>query len=180
MPEHKNFIAIGKIVKTIGIKGNLKIFPLTDFPERFNDLKDLTLYDEKESKFFKNRESGSYKFEISECRISTNYINLKFSGFNTIESAKELAGKILMIDEKHRVVLDEGNFYFYDLVDADVFNNGENIGKVISLVNYGSGDLFNVKYKDKEILIPFRDEFVKKVDTNSRRIDVELIDGFLD
>ncbi|MEO8666328.1 MAG: ribosome maturation factor RimM, partial [Ignavibacteria bacterium] len=163
MPEYNNFISIGRIVKTIGIKGNLKIIPLTDFPERFNDLRKLVLYDDKQNKFMKNSNYGGYDFEISECKILKDYINLKFSDFNSIESSKELIGNLLMIDEKDRIKLEEGSYYFYDLVDAEVYNNGENIGRVISMVNYGSGNLFNVKYKDKEILIPFRDEFVKKV-----------------
>ncbi|MDQ3193959.1 MAG: ribosome maturation factor RimM [Bacteroidota bacterium] len=180
MPEVKNFIAIGKIVKTIGIKGNLKIIPLTDFPERYNDLRKAILYDEKENKFFKNSDFGSYDFEVSECKVLKDYINLKFQNFNSIESARELIDKVLMIDEKHRIRLEEGSYYLYELVDADVFNKGENIGKVISLLNYGSGDLFNVRYKEKEILIPFRDEFVKSVDIEKKRIDVDLIDGFLD
>jgi len=180
LPEHKNFIAIGKIVKSIGIKGNLKIIPLTDFPERFNDLKKVVLFDEVGNKFIKNSHYGSYDFEISDCTILKDYINLKLEGFNSIEASKELINTVLMIDEKFRIKLDEGSFYIYDLVDADVFNKGENIGKVISLVNYGSGDLFNVKHNDKEILIPFRDEFVKKVDIEKKRIDVELIDGFLE
>jgi len=47
-------------------------------------------------------------------------------------------------------------------------------------VNYGSGDLFNVEYRGKEVLIPFRDEFIKKIDLKNRRIDTELIEGFLD
>lgn len=51
---------------------------------------------------------------------------------------------------------------------------------MISILNYGSGDLFNIKYEDKEVLIPFNKEFVKNIDVKNKRIDVQLIEGFLD
>lgn len=178
--DYKNFISIGKIVKPIGIKGNVKIISLTDFPERFNKLHKVSLYCERDKEFFINKFNGTYEFEIRECKIYETYVNVKFENFDCIEDTKSLVNKLLMIDEKLRIKLDKGSYYYYDLIDAGVYEKTKLIGKVISIVNYGSGDLFNVKYGDKEILIPFREEFVKKIDLDNKRIDVELIDGFLD
>ena len=178
--EYNNFIAIGKIAKTIGIKGNLKIIPLTDFPDRFYKIKKLYLYDEVKKSFFVNPNYGGKDFLITDCKVFDKYVNLKLDNYNSIESSRELVNLIIMIDEKHRVKLDEGSFYFYELIDAEVYDRSEYIGRVLSVLNYGSGDLFNIKYKDKEILIPFNKEFVKKIDMEAKRVDVELIDGFLD
>ncbi len=178
--EFNNFIAIGRIVKPIGIKGNLKIIPLTDFPERFKELKKISLYNEKESKFFLNRFEDSFEFSISECRIYNGYLNIRFIGYDNIDDSKKLIGAIVMIDEKHRMKLNEGSFYFYELVGMVIFNNEVSIGTVDSIVNYGSGDLFNIKHNGKELLIPFQKEFVKNIDIKNKRIDVDLIEGFLD
>lgn len=180
MLEYNNFIAIGKIAKTIGIKGNLKIIPLTDFPDRFYEIKKLHLYDEVKKSFFVNPNYGGYDFLITECKVFDKYVNLKFDNYNSIERSRELINLILMIDEEHRVKLEDGSYYFYELIDAEVFDRNEYIGKVLSVLNYGSGDLFNIKHKEKEVLIPFNEEFVKKIDMINKRIDVELIDGFLD
>jgi 16S rRNA processing protein RimM len=84
-----------------------------------------------------------------------------------------------MIPEKNRVILEDGSFYFYELINAEVFEKDELLGKVLSVQNYGSGDLINVKHNDKEILIPLNKEFIKKIDIANKRVEVELIDGFL-
>lgn len=180
MLDINNFIAIGKITKTIGIKGNLKIISLTDFPDRFLKLKKIFLFNEVTKQFLLNESDGNYGFEISECKVFDTYINIKFEGYNSIEKSGELKNSILMIDEKKRLKLEDGSFYFYELIGSEIFDKGVLIGMIVSIVNYGSGDLFSVIKDDKEILIPFRKEFVKNIDVIKKRIDVELIDGFLE
>ncbi|MEO8210827.1 MAG: ribosome maturation factor RimM [bacterium] len=180
MLENNNFIAIGKISKTIGIKGNLKVISLTDFPERFLMLTKIFLYNEISKTFFKNSLSNGYEFKISDCKIYDKYINLKLGNYDRIEESNELINLIIMIDESQRIKLEDGNYYFYELVDSEIFDKDKLIGKVVSVVNYGSGDLFNVKSGGKEILIPYRKEFVKNIDIENKRIDVDLIDGFLE
>lgn len=180
MPELKDFIAIGKIVKTIGIKGNLKIIPLTDFPDRFYKTKNIFLFNEKSSSFYTNKNHGGYDFTFSECKVFDKYINVKFDSFDTIEKSQELINLLIMVYEKERVKLEDGLFYYYDLIDSDVYEDGKLIGKLVSVLNYGSGDLFNINYEGREILIPYNKEFVKKIDMGNKRIDVQLIEGFLD
>jgi 16S rRNA processing protein RimM len=178
--EKNNFIAVGKITKTIGIKGNLKIISLTDFPERFKKLKKIFLYNEMSREFFINKYAEGYQFEISDCKVYDKYINIKFCEYDSIEKSQKLVNLILMINEAERIKLDKGNFYFYELIGAEIFDKGKPVGKVDSVVNYGSGDLFSVKTGSKEILIPFRKEFVKSIDIKNKRIHVDLIEGFLE
>ena len=84
-----------------------------------------------------------------------------------------------MIDEKDRVKIDKGSFYFYELVGSEFYDKGILIGKVKSVVNYGSGDLFNIDTNGREILIPFLKEFIVNIDIKKKRIDADLIDGFI-
>jgi len=177
--DHRNFIAIGKIVKPIGIKGNLKVIYLTDFPERFNKLKKIFLFDEKKGEFHSNDFRDGYDFEISEYKLFDNYVNIKFSGFDEINKSKELVNMILMVDEKERVRLSEG-YYIYELIGLDVYDKNEFIGKIDKISNYGSGDLFSIMNNGKEILIPYKSEFVRNIDTAKKRIDVDLIEGFIE
>lgn len=179
MPDAEDFIAIGKITKPIGLKGNVKVVSLSDFPDRFQNLRKVKLFDEKENVFLTNKATGEYDFQISHCRNYDAYLNVKFTDVDDIESADVLRNKIMMIGNDERVKLKKGQHYFFDLIGCQLFNNGNYIGDVASIVNYGSGDLFSVKKDDKEILIPFNDEFVRKIDTESGRIDVQLIEGFL-
>ncbi len=179
MLDHKNFIAIGKIVKPIGIKGNLKVIYLTDFPERFNKLEKILLFDENKGEFYTNNFRDGYDFVISEYKLFDKFVNIKFKEYDDINKSKELVNAILMIDEKDRVELSEGH-YFYELIGLDVYDKDEYIGQVNKIRNYGSGDLFSIVIKGKEILIPYKKEFVKNIDTAKRRIDLDLIEGFIE
>ncbi|HMS65349.1 MAG TPA: ribosome maturation factor RimM [Ignavibacteria bacterium] len=180
MPEFNNFIAVGKIVKPIGIKGNLKVIYLTDFPDRFQNLEKVFLYNEDKKEFSQNNSDNDFSFSISWQKAFDRYLNIKFEGFDNINDSLPLVNLLVMIDEKDRVEIKEGEFYFYELVGMDVYDKNRLIGKVKSVVNYGSGDLFNVQTDEKEILIPFRSEFVLNIDAVNKRIDTDLIDGFLD
>ncbi len=180
MLDHRNFVAIGKIVKQIGLKGSLKIISLTDFPKRFSSQKEVFLFDEKEDRFSINKFSNNYNFVINNFEIYDRYINLKFENYDSIDVTKELVNLILMINERDRIKLDENNYYYYELIGMEVFNKDNMIGKIESVTNYGSDDLFVIKAGNKEILIPFRKEYIKAVDTQNRRIDADLIEGFLE
>lgn len=174
--DHSNFIAIGKIVKTIGIKGNLKVVYLTDFPERFENLEKVFLFDEDKNAFLANGEDTGFYF--SEKKINDKHINVKFRDYDSIEESRRLINAYLMIEEKDRVKLEEGSYFYHDIIGCEIFDKGEFIGTIKAVVNYGSGDLFSVKTEIKEILIPFRREFILKIDTVNKRIDADLIEGF--
>lgn len=176
--DHNNFIAIGKIVKTIGIKGNLKVVYLTDFPERFKTLEKVFIFDEDKNEFLSNDNDTDFYF--SEKKIYDKYINVKFRNYDSIEKSRDLINGFVMIEEKDKVKLEEGSYFYFDLIGCEFFNRGEYLGRVKSVVNYGSGDLFIVETKAREILIPFRTEFIEKIDTAKKRIDAVLIEGFTD
>ncbi len=178
MPEKNDFIAIGKIVKPIGVKGNVKAIYLTDFPERFKILSEVFLFDERKEEFKKNY--SDFEFYISECRPLNGYVNLKFKGYEDKNSVSELIGQLVMIPETERVKLPDDNFYFYDLIGSEVFDDGKRLGIVESFTDFGSGDLININVEGKVVMIPFRKEFVKKVDVKNKKVELKLIDGFLE
>lgn len=179
MPDPDKFISIGKIVRPIGIKGNLKVIYLTDFPERFKDLKSVFLFDERKNSFYSRSGMDGYEFIISSQKSFGKYLNLKLEGYDNINEVSGLINLIIMIDEKDRVKIDKGSFYYYELTGSEFYDKGRFLGKVKSVVNYGSGDLFNVEINGKEVLIPFLKEFIVNVDTDKKRIDADLIEGFL-
>ncbi len=180
MTDRNNFIAIGKIVKQVGIKGTLKIIFLTDFPERFKTQKVVYLYDEKLNKFFMNAYTNETAFIITESNNRGKFLTLKFEHYDSIDASEKLINLILMINEKDRVKLEGNNYYYYELVDLPVFDNGKMIGTVKSVNNYGSDDILIIQSDESEVLVPLRNEFIKNINLESKRIDVELIEGFLE
>ena len=181
MQRENKFISIGKITKPVGLKGYLKVFSLTDFPERFNKFSRVKIYSERDNKVLQDRLSNSEDFQIKDVIFEKDFLKVLFENFESIESTEYLIGCFIVINETERKKLEKGKFYLYDIVGLDVISEGTKIGKLVSIENYGGQDLMKIKLaKDKkEILIPFVDEFIKSIDVEKKVIDIKIIDGML-
>ena len=178
--KYEDFICIGKTSGCSGIKGVLKITPFTEYPERFLKLKRVYLFNERNSLFALNPKD-EFEFKIEKCEVTHSHITLKLEGINSKEEAAEFVHYEILIPEDERLSLPKGKYFHYEIIGFEVYNGNDFLGKLEKIDNYGSHDLLNVKNTDgKEILIPYRDEFVKKIDADKKRIDVELIEGFLE
>lgn len=76
-----------------------------------------------------------------------------FEGFDDINKVQDLVGSLIMIDEKDKVQLPDGRYYYYELIGIEVFDKGESIGRISEVVDYGSGDLLKVDCNGKVVLI---------------------------
>lgn len=180
-PNYDDEIVIGKIARSFGIKGSLKVIPLTDFPERFNKLKNVHLYSENKKEFFENE--NDYLFEVEESGISKDSIKLKLKGIDSKNQSDLLRGYLISIPVSERVERKANEFYYYELIDNEVYDEaGKLLGKVKVIENFGGDDLLKIRLegKDSDVYIPYRDEFIAKVDKNKKRIDVKLIEGLIE
>ncbi len=179
-PVFEDEIVIGKVNKSFGIKGFLKVEPLTDYIDRFLNLEKIHLYSEKKNSFFENN-TGSYWFYIEDVEIPRDFVKLKLEGINDRNNSDLLRGFLITIPIGERIERDEGEYYYYELIDCEVYEGGKRIGIVKAIENYGSDDLLNIEKKNKkEVFIPYRDEFIMKIDIEEKRIDVKLIEGLID
>jgi len=169
-----NYIIIGKITNTVGLKGLLKVSLLTDFPERFEQLSDLYLFDE-------NQKSGLSMYSVEYVENRSDFIRLKLKGIDTINDAEKLRNHLILIDEDKRMKLDDGIYYFYELIGCSAFSEGKKFGTVTAIENYGGGDLFKVfeNSTGKEILIPYVESFIESINVEDKIINFRLIEGFL-
>lgn len=178
--NYEDFICIGKTSGCSGIKGLLKITPFTDFPERFLELKRVYLFNEKKSLFVLNQ-NDSFEFKVEKCDVIPSQITMKLEGIGSKEKAVEFVNLEILIPEHERVRLPKGKYFHYEIIGFEVFNENELLGILQKIENFGSDDLMNIRTNEgKEILIPYRKEFVKNIDAVRKRIDVHLIEGFLD
>lgn len=179
-PLFEEEIVIGKVNKSFGIKGFLKVEPLTDYIDRFLSLEKIHLYSEKKKSFFENS-IGNTWFGIEDAEITQNFVKLKIEGIDDRNNSDLLRDYLITIPIKDRIKRDEGEHYYYELIDCDVYSNNDLIGKVKAIENYGSDDLLKIETDTKEeVFIPYRDEFIIKIDTEGKRIDVKLIEGLID
>lgn len=151
-------IIIGKFGATHGIRGDIKVYPLTDFPERFNTIK--TAYvDDKE-------------IEISKTRYQKNFVVMKIKGIDNREDAMHFTNKLLKINRADAASLNEGEYYAFDIVGLNVINQDDVVlGEITDILKTGSNDVYITKAKDgRQILIPA----LKKVVT-----EINIQDGYM-
>jgi len=159
-------IRIGKIVNTQGLRGDVRIYPDTDYVERFEELEYVYV------------EGISEKFIIEKVRYKKNLAIVKFKGFDHINDVEKYKNKIVYTE---RVELEEGRFYVEDLLGLKIVDEtrGE-IGVLKDVLQNPAHDLYLIKTSaGEEVLIPVVDEFVKEIDMEEGIIHVTLIEGLI-
>ena len=170
--EHSNsdtLVAVGRVVKARGIRGELKVKLLSDFPERFKEPECVKLE-------FKNGEIKS--FEIEKTRIAGNFVIVKLKGIESRDAAETLQGLYLSVSRDETIPLEENSFYIFELEGMEVFeSDGRRIGSVIRVEQYPSNDVLVVGAETEDLMIPAVKEFVKRIDADKRQIIVGLLEG---
>ena len=163
------YLEIGQIVNTQGLKGEVRINPFTDDITRFDKLKKI--YVDKDKK----------KLEIEKVRYVKNLVIAKFKGLNKIEDVECFKGKYIFIDEIDKLQLPEDTYYITDLIGSKVIDNATNneIGTITDVFSTGSNDVYVVKTLDKEILLPAIKQVILNIDINEKIINVNLIEGLI-
>lgn len=165
------YIIIGKITNTHGIKGEVKVFPLTDDINRFDILKTAFIGDEK------------LKVNIQTVKYHKNLAILKFKEYDNINEIIGFKDSYIYVDEEGKIDLPEGNFFIYEILNSEVFDVGMNlIGFLIDVIQGPKNDVYIVKDKDnnKEYLIPAVKEFIKDIDILNKRIIIDPIEGMIE
>ncbi len=156
-------VAIGKIVAPHGVRGDVRVIPLTDFPERFYELKYILL------------ENGS-KIEVEDAHFHKQFVLLKFRGLNTRNDIEHLRGKLIYVKREDLVPLPEGHYYQFEIIGLEVYTGqGQYIGEVTDILSTGSNDVYVAEREgQKPVLIPALKEVVRKIDLDGGKMIVEL------
>ncbi|HEX8286362.1 MAG TPA: ribosome maturation factor RimM [Pyrinomonadaceae bacterium] len=167
-----DLVAIAKIVKTRGLRGELVSEILTDFPERFEDLKRV---------YAVCGEGKTSELEIEKFWFQKDRIVLKFAGFDSVETAETLRDCEICVPESETVALDEDEFFDWQLEDCSVETvEGEKIGTVREVMKTGGTEILVVQSGDKEFLIPFAGAICTEVDVENKLIKIDAPEGLLE
>lgn len=164
---------VGLIVNTHGIKGEVKVKRITDFPERFQV--GNTLYLQK-------NDEKPIPLIVDGHRTHKQFDLLHFEGKNSIQDVEQMKGAYLKIKEEQLIPLSENEYYYHEIIGCQVFTTtGEKLGIIDSILAPGANDVWVVKNKEgKEILIPYIKQVVKEVQVDCRKVVIELMEGLLD
>lgn len=168
------FFNVGKIVNTHGIRGEVRVISRTDFPEERYKVGN-TLF------LFMTGSKDPVELIVKSHRTHKNFNLLTFEGYDNVNQVESMKGGILKVPESQRGELEEGEFYFQDIIGCNmVTTEGEEIGKVVEILTPGANDVWVVKGpKGKEVLIPYIEDIVKKVDIQEKMIVIEPMEGLL-
>lgn len=164
-----NYLRVGVISSTHGIKGEVKVFPTTDNLERFKELKQVFLDTGKEL----------LPLEIEGVKYFKQQAILKFKGIDNINDIEKYRGRDLLITRENAVKLEEGEYFIYDLIDSEVFTEeGERLGILAEILTTAANDVYVIKTDaGKELLVPSIKECILDVDVDHKKITVHLLNG---
>jgi 16S rRNA processing protein RimM len=170
-----DYLIVGRVLKPFGLRGEVKVEPITDRAERFHDL----------SFVFIRKGEVFEKIDIERARVHGEHVCLKPTALNSRDEAANLAGETLYIDREHAAPLEQGSHYSFDLVGCSVRTTGGMLlGVLRDVLNAGSCDVYVVTPDGKkgergEILIPAISDVVQKIDVAAKEIVIEPIEGLL-
>ncbi len=166
---------IGTIVAPQGLKGEVRVYPHSDFPERFEVAGERWLYSDNQA------EPESVQLQRGYGMPGKDMYVVKLKAIDNRQQAESLRNKMLVVPAADRLALEAGEYHVADLIDLPVFlqTTGEQVGIVKDLVSLGH-DLLVVKTAAKEVWIPFVPEIVPVVDMEQRRIEITPPAGLLD
>jgi 16S rRNA processing protein RimM len=164
-------VAIGRLTRSHGLRGELVVEPLTDHPERFQRLRRV---------YAVGRDKQCRELVVERCREHQGRPLLKFEGVDGIDAARALAGREIRLPEHELMPLPEGAFYAYRMVGLTVWTAGERfLGRVEAVMQTGGPDLLVVRdQRGDEVLVPLSEE-ICRVDLEARRIDLDPPEGLL-
>jgi 16S rRNA processing protein RimM len=167
-------IVIGMITGPHGIRGEVKLFPLTDYPDRFLSM------DRLELRRPDGRPMGTLTIRNLRWEDSNRVFLLESEELQDRSAAERLRGTRVVVDEGDRVELPEGEFWIDGVVGSRVLDDetGEPLGILTDVYQGGAQDIFCVESDDgKKHLIPVVSSFVASVDPELKRVRIRLIDG---
>jgi 16S rRNA processing protein RimM len=160
---------IGYVVKTHGLKGEITIATQSDCP-------DLTGVDN----IFLERKGQLVPYFVQSLSFKADKAYVKLEDVDTIDQAAELKGSSIYLPKTSRPKLARGEFYSDEVIGFQVEDEERVLGSVKEVVEAGPSRFLSVDVDNRETLIPINGPFIKSVNRTSRKIKVELPDGFLD
>ena len=166
-------VAIGEIGRPHGLRGEVRVTPLTDHPGRFDALRDCVLWDEARDRRRPCR--------ITSARVQGDAVVVAVAGYESPEAAGTLTGWLLAVPESEALPPPDGHFYPWQLVGCRVLTeDGREVGQVLRVEGSPAQDLWAVGDGAREHLVRAVPEIVREVDLGERRVVIRPPEGLLE
>ncbi|MCY3657278.1 MAG: ribosome maturation factor RimM [Chloroflexi bacterium] len=166
--ESRGRVAVGRINATWGLRGHVKVTPLTSNPKRIQPGEVLLVRGEPR--------------EVLDVRYPKGFPCVVFAGYEDATAASALRGTLIEIAEADLPDLGQDEYYVHDLVGLEVVSAaGERLGRLAEVLRTGANDVYIVRRKgERDLLLPAIGDVIAEVDLDGGRMVVELLPGLLD
>jgi 16S rRNA processing protein RimM len=165
-PEKPDYLVIGQITAPRGIRGEVKVQVLTDFPERFSQTDRVLLGPTHEP------------YYIERARPFKQWMLLKFEGLDDRDAVESLRGLTISVPIDEAVPLEQGEYYEYQLLGLEVWTeDDERLGTLKEIIFTGGADVYVIAQDGRERLLPAIEDVVLDIDLEQERIRVRLLEG---
>ncbi|HCX65014.1 MAG TPA: 16S rRNA processing protein RimM [Eubacteriaceae bacterium] len=165
--KQEEMMVVGKIVGSHGIKGEMKVFPLTDDIYRFDELTEIFLENKEEKR----------AYEVKAVRYHKGHVLLTLTGIDDRNKSELLKNKYVQILREQAVSLPEDHFFIVDLIGLDVYENNQPIGRIKDVIQTGAADLYEIETEGKTLLLPATKENILETNIEKKRMDVQVPEG---
>jgi len=172
-PAQPQYLLIGQILRPHGVKGELRVRVMTDYPERIGQLKAIYLSPQPEP-------TAPTPYHLRSARLHQGYALLTLREVPDRDAAERMRNLYVLVALADAVPLEADEVYLYQLIGmAVVTESGEALGTLVEVLETGANDVYVVRGARGEILIPVIDGVILQTDTEARRITARLPDGLI-
>ena len=162
-----DWIPVGRVTRTHGLKGELKFFPA--------DQDDLVVQKDQQIRL------GETTFKINSVRGVKSPFIVKFEGVDRIEAAKSLSGQEVLVAKEDFESLPEGEYYRFEIEGLKAFDDtGKHYGVIEEIIATGSNDVYVVRGDGKEWLVPMIDSVVQNIDLEEGKLIFHCVEGLFE
>ena len=169
--RNEEYLQVGVITSTHGIKGEVKVFPTTDDASRFDYLKHVVLDTGKQQ----------IPLEISHVKYFKQFVIVKFKGIDNINDIEKYKSMPLYVSREDAVELEDDEYFMADLIGLEVVtDDGKEFGTLKVVMETGANDVYIIETKEHgEVLIPAIKDCILHVDLENKKMTIHLMDGLI-
>lgn len=164
------FLVIGRVERPHGVRGEMRVTPYTDQPERFTWLETVYV-----------GENEYRPVAVEAARFHQGIVLLKLAGYDDRNAAESLRQEWLHVPEEEGIPLEEGEYYLYQLIGLQVYSDEEeHLGELTEVLETKANLVYVIHGLRGEILLPETEEVIQEIDIEAGRITVHLLPGLID
>jgi len=174
LPESPERVAVGRVLRPHGLKGEVVVEVLSDVPGRLDPGERLLASRPG------GKESPLRTLTVASSQPHKTGARVRFEGITDMDGAEALRNLTLEVEISQVPPAEPGTYYYFEQLGCRCFDGGEELGEVVDLVEDGGGLLLIVANGDGRVPVPFVERFLRGVDVAAKRIDLELPPGLLE